>query len=328
MIVWWLAAALAGDSLRFEVVGTVTHGEETPVFRLLPATSGEAAARVTCAGRTWSVKQAVVAGKPVDLKLAGIAEGSHVCDALIEFRAADGSDGEMTLQFPVHSLPLLSLTSSYEAYDPVGSKLVVTASRAVAEATAEVLGVGGAVVARARVDLTDPTRPTLSWDARGQEVVRIDVSARDEAGFVGQLELSPWFYQVPHEDVVFSSNSAEIPAGEVGKLDRTWADVQAVLAKYGAVVPVKLYVAGYTDTVGDAAANTGLSERRARAIAGWFRARGFAGEVWYQGFGEEVLAVPTPDGTDLEANRRAVYLLGAQAPPRSVDLPRAGWKRL
>ena len=134
--------------------------------------------------------------------------------------------------------------------------------------------------------------------------------------------------EIPHEDVVFASGSHAIPGAENPKLESSWTSVSEVFAKYGAVVEVKLYVAGYTDTVGDAGSNQGLSERRARSIATWFRQRGFAGPVFYQGFGESVLAVQTPDGTDEQANRRALYVLAAQAPPVSPPLPRSDWKQL
>jgi outer membrane protein OmpA-like peptidoglycan-associated protein len=71
-----------------------------------------------------------------------------------------------------------------------------------------------------------------------------------------------------------------------------------------------------------------LSERRARAIAAWFRRRGFTGPVSYQGFGETALAVPTPDETDEAANRRALYILAANPPPVSEQLPARAWKPL
>ena len=62
--------------------------------------------------------------------------------------------------------------------------------------------------------------------------------------------------------------------------------------------------------------------------ASWFQKRGFPGAIWVQGFGESVLAVGTPDETDEPANRRCVYVLSAQAPRPSPDLPKAAWTRL
>jgi outer membrane protein OmpA-like peptidoglycan-associated protein len=100
-----------------------------------------------------------------------------------------------------------------------------------------------------------------------------------------------------------------------------------VVARYGSVVDIELFVAGYTDTVGSTASNQGLSERRAEAIAGWFARRGFAGPIWYQGFGESVLKRATPDETDELVNRRALYLLAAEVPPPSAELPHRNWRK-
>jgi outer membrane protein OmpA-like peptidoglycan-associated protein len=94
------------------------------------------------------------------------------------------------------------------------------------------------------------------------------------------------------------------------------------------VVEIQLYVAGYTDTVGNSASNQGLSERRAKSIARWFSTRGFAQPIHFQGFGEDALAVGTPDETDQAANRRAIYILAAQPPPTGPTLPRSAWHRL
>jgi hypothetical protein len=214
-----------------------------------------------------------------------------------------------------------------EDYDRVGGALRVHASRAVRSATATVYGAGGRVLATVSGELSDPAAPRLVWGDVG-EVLKVVVVVEDEHGFATELEVFPWYYAVPHEDVVFASNSAEIGGAEVPKLERTWAEVQAVVAKFGGIAQIKLFVAGYTDTVGDASSNQALSERRAAAIAAWFRGAGFRGEIAFQGFGEDALAVPTPDGTDEPANRRAVYLLAAERPPLSKDVPRSAWKRL
>ena len=91
---------------------------------------------------------------------------------------------------------------------------------------------------------------------------------------------------------------------------------------------LKLFVAGYTDTVGSHSANQSLSNNRARSIAQWYRQNGLRIPIYYQGFGEEVLAKPTPDETDEPANRRALYILSSQQPATSESLPRSKWRRL
>ena len=98
--------------------------------------------------------------------------------------------------------------------------------------------------------------------------------------------------------------------------------------KYGDVVPVKLYIAGCTDTVGDQAHNRELSRKRARAIASWLKSQGYSNPIYYHGFGEGLLAVQTADGVDMPANRRALYLVGAQPPPAGSGIPSVSWSSL
>lgn len=94
---------------------------------------------------------------------------------------------------------------------------------------------------------------------------------------------------------------------------------------YGPVVPVKLYIAGCTDRVGDAASNQQLSAQRAKAISTWLRSNGYEAPIYYHGFGESLLAVKTADGVEESANRRVLYIVTSDAPP---DLPNVSWKQL
>ncbi|WP_318987517.1 OmpA family protein [Falsiroseomonas ponticola] len=72
------------------------------------------------------------------------------------------------------------------------------------------------------------------------------------------------------------------------------------------LAPFRFRIEGHTDTVGDAASNQRLSERRAEAVRGYLVARhGVApGRLEAVGLGETRLLVPTPDGWDEARNRR------------------------
>lgn len=320
--------AVAGDALSMSAVNQVTHGEQTPSVSFEPTVSGRLAVSLTCADRTWQHTWTLSPGRTVTLSLEGFPEGTHRCEGTARLEASDGSWGEMPLGFEVSSLGLLGLSAGMGDLDLAKGTLTVHATRPVAAAKVTVRGLQGPHHVELPGDLSDPTTPRFTWPVDGVEVLVLDVVARDASGFVSSLELMPWSYEIPHEDVVFASGQAEVRAAEEPKLAASWADVQATVAKYGEVVPIGLYVAGFTDTVGEASANRALSARRARSIAAWFRAQGFEGEVWYQGFGEDVLAVDTPDGTDEPRNRRALYLLAAQQPPVGEALPRDAWKKL
>ena len=95
---------------------------------------------------------------------------------------------------------------------------------------------------------------TLPWLGGVQDTVLIDVTLRNPDSFAG-FTYSPWYLDIPHQDVLFDSNAYVIGESEEWKLESTLEDLQEVLRKYGSVVPVKLYIAGCTDTVGDGAHN-------------------------------------------------------------------------
>ncbi|MFK7929094.1 MAG: OmpA family protein, partial [Myxococcota bacterium] len=166
-----------------------------------------------------------------------------------------------------------------------------------------------------------------SWASEG-EVIKIDITATDVHGIQSVLTLLPWSYEIPHVDVVFDSSQDAVRPDEVPKLEEAWGHIEETLKKYGEIVDMELFVAGYTDTQGDAGSNRGLSQRRARAIAAWFRNRGFKRPIWIQGFGEDALAVPTADGVAEEKNRRALYILSARKPSITGDIPRSNWQNL
>ena len=321
--------ALAGDSVTFSAERVVTHGEGSPSITFNTAVSAQLDVTVRCGGGgTWSMRRTVSPGSSETLEFKGIAQGWHDCEGTVALRAEDGSVGEMTLPLRVGSLPKMDVNADESDLDLQANTLRVHPTRAVSSCELTVIGPRGVELAMTQADIRDPMLPTFGWDAGGQEVVKLNIICQDADGFISKLFLSPWQTSIPHEDVVFASNSAEIPPEEVHKLESSWAELAHAVELYGSVVDVQLFVAGYTDTVGDAGSNQALSQRRARAIGAWFRQRGFSGPVFYQGFGESVLAVPTPDQTDQAANRRVLYVLGGKIPSVSKDLPRQNWRKL
>jgi len=320
--------ALASDALTFEAVTTVAVGQGAPSVTFHPQVKGQLRVSMACGSANFGVDEAIRPGSPVHLPLNGLAEGVHDCRGEVVLTADDGSDGRMPLTLQVSVLPLVALSSTLEDVDLAGGTLNVRTSRGVSEATLDLYGVRGAHLGGATHAEISPNELHFAWTPTGDEVVKLTVRTRDAAGFTSELDLWPWFYEIPHEDVNFASGSHEITNEEIPKLERSWSEIVEVMELYGSIVDIKLFVAGYTDTVGPAGSNQALSERRARAIAGWFRQRGFSRPVAYQGFGEEAPAVSTADETDEIRNRRAVYVLAAQPPPSSHHIPRARWTPL
>ena len=327
MLVLFSVSALAQQSVSLSGVTTMSPCEgDRPSLTFHAMEPGKLEAQLDCGPHHFDVAQQVSAGTDVTLAI-GVPPGEYTCTGEMVMALSNGATVQQGLNLEVACLPPLTWKTTYEDVDLEKNTLAVHPSRPLAEAQMEIFTVGGGVAASAAADLSDPLHPTFQWSGDFEEV-KIVVQGKEKYGFGWVLDLTPWYYAIPHEDVVFASGSHAIDAPEVPKLDKTWTDTVGVMNKYGSIIQIQLYVAGYTDTVGGGGSNQALSERRARAIATWFRNAGFSGEIFYQGFGEQGQAVATADEVDEARNRRAVYILAAERPPPSNDLPGGNWKRL
>jgi len=101
--------------------------------------------------------------------------------------------------------------------------------------------------------------------------------------------------------VTFTTGSASLtPEAERALAPLGRALTSQELASY------RFRIEGHTDTVGDAASNQDLSERRAAAVREFLiqRYNVDPGRIEAVGLGETQLLVPTPDGTPNARNRR------------------------
>ncbi len=169
---------------------------------------------------------------------------------------------------------------------------------------------------------------TLRWDQKPGPVLRIVVKPTCSDGVFREQHFYPWSYPIEHEEVHFASGSHEIPAAERSKVDESYGAIAAALVKYGRWGKPSLYVAGHTDTVADQGFNRALSNRRARSIARAFKKKGLKVNVFYMGFGEQALLVPTPDNTDEPRNRRAEYIISVNEPEADIAGFNGRWAKL
>ncbi|MEM6290785.1 MAG: OmpA family protein [Myxococcota bacterium] len=174
---------------------------------------------------------------------------------------------------------------------------------------------------------------TIKWSTVG-EVFMIFVRGEDEFGRFTEYKLVPWAVEIPHTEINFDSGKFNVKTDEAPKLDEALAvafhelvALDKVNKAVGANLTPKLYIVGYTDTVGRAGSNEKLSKSRAKAIAEYFRDRGFWAEIYYAGMGERGLRVETGDNVDEVRNRRALYLLGVQQPAAGGQIP-GRWAQL
>jgi outer membrane protein OmpA-like peptidoglycan-associated protein len=214
-------------------------------------------------------------------------------------------------------------------------RLEVKMSHPAGKVKITVVGESGATLAEETQEFTG--RPAgapliVTWKPSSAEIVStIDVVAYDAQGSWVGVQISSWHVDIPHEDVNFETDKADIREGEVPKLDAAFSKLNEVLAKdaaHGKQHPgITLYIAGHTDTVGGAGHNLKLSQARALSIAAWFRKRGVKMPIAYEGFGEAALAVSTADNVDEPRNRRVDYVLSDE-PPRYGGGATAAWKRV
>ena len=206
--------------------------------------------------------------------------------------------------------------------------LTVSVSDHVEDAELIVYGAKKKVLDQKQFSLNQgPGDITISWEPSLQDVVLLDITLQSGSSYAG-FTFSPWFLDIPHQDILFTTNSAQIESDEEWKLDSTLEKLKDVLDKYGSVVPVKLYIGGCTDTVGSRDSNKELSRARARSIARWLRTHGYDQPIFYYGFGEDWLAIKTGNGVDEQENRRVVYIVAANPPPAGSGVPQVQWAPL
>lgn len=337
---WWLAAllsaalatpALAGEPITLELVAKGQEGSSHPVLILRGHQPvDQYTVTLRCGGTTASRSGTMGSGDVVELPLE-VPVGHASCSGTLSATFGDET-GELPLSFEVQQLPPMEIVVPRDQLDIAGRSLRLGADRSVERVEVEVYGETGAMLGHGRAPVGGQPPGDLiavDWRADEGDVLRIHVKVLDSDGFWAGVDLFPWSYNIPHEDLIFETAKWEVLPAEEPKLHDALGQAQAVIERFSATqIEMNLYVGGYTDTVGDAASNLTLSHHRAQAIAAWFREAGFDRPIYYQGFGESALAVTTPDETDEQANRRANYIIAAEAPPPSSEFPRSAWKKL
>lgn len=243
----------------------------------------------------------------------------------------DGSQDSYTVDFSATRVGELKLDIKTEDVDLDAHRLQARITNPAASAELTIYGEDGDVLAESRETYDPPSAPgtnlVVTWEPVEKKVLYMQLKVTDVAGFYTGVRITPFTIEIPHDDVHFEFGRASIPKAEEPKLVATLGLVNDALQKHGTLLQLKLFVAGYTDTVGDKASNRGLSLARAASIAAWFRAHGLKIPIYYQGFGEDVLAKQTPDETEEAANRRALYILSSSS-PSGPEVPGGQWKPL
>jgi len=317
----WFQPARAQDAVGLQLVPNALWGKEKPrlVVTLRAAVNALALELDRSDGRSVRLGSGPMgAGREKVFELDQPQGTMHYNGRLVA-RFPRGTPQELPLDFDATTLPPPQLSVTPDAVDAAAHSVTVRMDREAAELQVKIWTDEGGVLAELREAFpgSKPGDPlTVHWrQDSGVTVLRIDVRGVDRFGFFSDLELYPWRIEIPHEDVLFESGKSDILPDERPKLDAALAELAKALARYGRFAAVKLFVAGHTDTVNDAAYNQRLSEARALAIARYFRSHAVKVPIQYAGFGESQLLVPTADETPEQKNRRAAYIVAVEPPP-------------
>jgi outer membrane protein OmpA-like peptidoglycan-associated protein len=347
-IAGWLGPAAArADAVRVQFSTRVATGERPRLTVIADQAVDAVDVELRAEGAGDDGRGGAGGARPVNASLGPLARGArrevpldagpgrHRWKGRLQVRQG-AKVTDSTLEFETVVAPRLEIAIDKARVDLGGRRLEARFNRPAARAEVKVYGAtGGAplVEAEQALDGAPPgTALVIGWPAEGApaaaEVGRIDLTLHDVDGFFAGVSLYPWSVYIPHEEVSFATDSAAITAGEQPKLEASLARIAEALARHKDLGPIKLFIAGHTDTVGKPAYNVALSQRRAQAIAGWFRKRGLRLPIFYEGFGEHAPLVATRDETDEARNRRVDYILAVEEPALKATQWKPGWKRL
>ncbi len=331
------AAWAAGPQWSFRVIDTVKPGQ--PAQLILQPRNTVHGVVVTLTpdrgkARTFKIKR-IRAGEARTLKWKVPLGASMWKGTLVA--SADGATTTAPIELKVVSAKPLDVRLSKRDIDLTTARVVVRPTNPLAKAEVRAFDGEGAQVLDTVGDLEPLGKGATAvlFDVPEDTALRrVELKLHDEYGYWAALRIVSWYAEIEHEEVIFETAKWDVRPEEAPKvlhageaLNREIARFRRELGDDAATLDVQVYVAGYTDTVGSSADNQGLSDKRAKAIAMFFREHGVKVPIHYQGFGEAALAVETPDDTDEARNRRALYVL-TNVPPRGGAFPRARWKRL
>ena len=246
-----------------------------------------------------------------------------------------GSTVRMTVNLKVISAAPLDVKVPKHEIDVQAGEMVIISNNPLDRVVLQGFDTAGEQVLDAEIPMEGVKgRVPLSFDVpEDTKIRRIEMKVHDQVGYWMSVRLVDFHVEIPHEDIEFPTAQFEVPVDQATRLDHVVMQVQDELNKFRkelgdprARIDARLYVAGFTDTVGKAADNARLSRKRAEAIARYFWTNGIGIPIFYAGFGENGLAVPTADEVDEPKNRRARYILTNTRP--RIDMGGRSWKRL
>ena len=279
-------------------------------------------------------------GKVIDVK----GGGGPGTTRTIDLEQPDGKftyEGELKVNMPDAEVTTMPLQFDTAMFGPL--RLIVEKdkdveldkrvirfklSRPAAKAVLSVIGESGTPIFDGEIPLSGDGPFEVTWPESKEEILKISLVAHDHHGHYNGVDLYPYSVYVEHDDIVFDSGKWDIRNDQQEKLEKPLAELRKRVDRAKQWAPVKVFVLGHTDTMGDKKSNKTLSLNRARAIGQWFRKSGLDVPILYEGFGEQALKVGTSDEKAEEQNRRADYILAVEDPVLENAPFKPSWQRL
>ena len=254
----------------------------------------------------------------------------------VQGKNRDGLTETVAFDLDVISAGPLKIKFYSQESDLHSGKLVFSSTRPLDRIEVEAYGDEGELQWKDKLDPTTSKggRLKAQFSPREDPPRRLEIRAFDQTGAWMSFRVAHWYANIPREIVLFESGSVKVASIEIPKLEKARDQINDEILRFrkamgnpSASVDLQLYVAGYTDTVGDKNDNLKLSSGRALAISKVFSRLGIKISILYAGFGENALIVQTPDSTDEIRNRRVDYIV-ANTSPTGLMFPRANWRKL
>ena len=284
-LLWAFGIAQANQAISLNVIHTVHAPKQPALVMTVNAAASNISVQLTCGQSSVAFSEPAEVGQTIRLDI-DVVSGTHECVGTLDAQFRDGTEGSMPLGFTVNRQTPIELRATTTDVDIENRRLKVRLNQPVAQIVLQVFGENGTIIAQTVQNQVSQNTAVLEWQQPSTPVTRLRITASGSSGLATNLELFPWRFDVPHDDVVFASGSSQIPPSEAFKLQAAKREIDATLSRFaggslGFDIPIQLFVAGYTDTVGNKITNRKLSEQRARAIAEWFRINGFTKPIHY-----------------------------------------------
>lgn len=250
-------------------------------------------------------------------------EGKYQCNIQITGRTGLDTAWNVNASHEFVSTSPIQLNVNLRELAPDVSDVMLHANKAFQKAQITVTAEDGTRIDTVEKEVGNVKDYKLAWTPNGKPPALLQIRIDDGTGAWATNTI--FYFKVPHTDIVFDTNHADIRNDQTVHLQETLDKMKDILNAHQKVA-VDLYITGHTDTVGSTTDNDKLSLNRAKSIASWFRQNGLTIPMYYRGAGERGLAVQTPDNTPNEQNRRAVYILSNRPPLEANSL--GEWRKL